>query len=364
MSKLNNLINELCPNGVEYKKLCDVTKMKRGTSATKKDLQVGTIPVISGGREPAFYCNKSNRDGETITVAGSGVGAGYVQYWNIPVFVNDAFSVKGNEKLMTKYIFYFLSSIQNKIYATKKGGGIPHVHISSIENFLIPIPPIEVQREIVRILDNFTEYIALLEKELIFRKKQYVYYSDLLIKSAKSSEYLILKDIATISRGIRVVRKQLETTGNIPVYQNSMIPLGYYEKINCKANTTFIIGAGAAGEIGFSYVDFWAADDCYYFVCSKKILDKFLYYALLCRYDFIKSQVRKASIPRLSRSVVENLKLPIPPIDEQERIVKILDRFDNLCNNITTGLPAEISARQKQYKYYHDKILQFRIKNT
>ncbi|MCM1221116.1 MAG: restriction endonuclease subunit S [Lachnospiraceae bacterium] len=148
MLKLNKLINELCPNGVEYKKLCDVTEMKRGTSEIKKDLQSGNIPVISGGKKSAFYCNKNNRDGETITVAGNGAGAGYVQYWDILVFINDAFSVKGNEKLMTKYIFYFLSGIQDKIYSTKKGGGIPHVHISSIENFLIPVPPIEIQREI------------------------------------------------------------------------------------------------------------------------------------------------------------------------------------------------------------------------
>ena len=81
MSRLEELIAELCPNGVEYLKLKECSEMKRGTSATKSTLAVGNIPVISGGREPAFYCDTANREGETITVAGSGAGAGYVQYW-------------------------------------------------------------------------------------------------------------------------------------------------------------------------------------------------------------------------------------------------------------------------------------------
>ncbi|MDE5772649.1 MAG: restriction endonuclease subunit S [Ruminococcus sp.] len=360
MPKLKQLINELCPDGVEFKPFGLVTEMKRGTSVTKKNLKQGKIPVISGGKEPAFYCDRSNRDGEIITVAGSGAGAGYVQYWNTPVFVNDAFSIKGNEKLLTKYIYYYLCNIQDKIYATKKGGGIPHVHISSIENFLIPVPPIEVQCEIVRILDNFTELTQELTQELTLRKKQYQYYRDYLLDFGDDVEYKALNEITTLSRGVRVVRNQLETTGTIPVYQNSLTPLGYYTKSNCKANTTFIIGAGNAGEIGFSYVDFWSADDCYYFICSEKILDRFLYYALLCKYDFIKLQVRKASIPRISRNVIEKIKIPVPPIEEQERIVKILDKFDTLCNDLTNGIPAEIALRKKQYEYYRDKLLTFR----
>lgn len=94
MSKLlEQLINELCPEGVEYIRLKECTEMKRGTSATKKTLSEGQIPVISGGKEPAFYCDTANRYGETITIAGSGAGAGYVQYWNEPIFVNDAFSI-------------------------------------------------------------------------------------------------------------------------------------------------------------------------------------------------------------------------------------------------------------------------------
>lgn len=181
MSKLSELIAQLCPNGVPYKMLKEVAEMQRGTSITKKDVVAGEIPVISGGREPAYYCNKANREGETITVAGSGAGAGYVQYWNTPIFVCDAFSLKGSSALNTKYLYYCLSSMQEWIYSTKKGGGVSHVHISSIDKARIPVPPIEVQDEIVRILDNFEKLTAELTAELTARIQQYEYYRDKLL---------------------------------------------------------------------------------------------------------------------------------------------------------------------------------------
>ena len=101
MGKIDELIQQYCPDGVEYKPLGKVCLMERGTSATKGTMQSGEIPVISGGRQPSFYCNQSNRTGETITVAGSGAGAGYVQYWNEPIFVCDAFSIKGSDNIIT-----------------------------------------------------------------------------------------------------------------------------------------------------------------------------------------------------------------------------------------------------------------------
>ena len=189
MSRLDKLIKEKCLNRVEYKFLKDVSDMRRGTSATKKTLLSGKIPVVSGGREPSFYCNIYNRNGETITVAGSGAGAGFVKYWNEPIFVNDAFSVKGIDGIATtKYLYYCLTNLQEEIHNTKKGGGIPHVHISDIEYFKIPIPPIEIQNEIVQILDNFAELTAELTAELSNRKKQYEYYRDLLLNFDENEE--------------------------------------------------------------------------------------------------------------------------------------------------------------------------------
>ncbi len=171
--------------------------------------------------------------------------------------------------------------------------------------------------------------------------------------------FVKLSDIATISRGTRVIKSQLGAEGKYPVYQNSMVPLGYYEKSNCPANTTFIIAAGAAGEIGYSFTDFWAADDCYYLNCAEILNSRFAYYALHCQQNHIKSRVRRASVPRISRLNIENVVIPLPPLKEQSRIVSILDCFDGLCNNLSIGLPAEIEARRKQYEYYRDRLLNF-----
>ena len=166
-------------------------------------------------------------------------------------------------------------------------------------------------------------------------------------------EYKKLSDIATVARDVRVVRDQLAETGDIPVYQNSIKPLGYHDKSNVKAYSAFVIGAGAAGEIGFSDVDFWAADDCYYFLCPDNLNNRYLYFVLMKNQPLILSRVRKASIPRLSRTVIENLVIPVPPLEVQAEIVKILDNF--------TELTAELTARKKQYEYYRDLLLDFGV---
>lgn len=377
MTKLEKLINELCPDGVEYVKIGDVTEMKRGTSATKKDLQSGNIPVISGGKEPAFYCNKNNRDGETVTVAGSGAGAGYVQYWDIPIFVNDAFSVKGNEKLMTKYIFYFLSSIQDKIYSTKKGGGVPHVHISSIENFPIPVPPIEIQREIVRILDKFSDVkdglIPCLQKELELRKKQYSYYRDKLLTFGDDVEYKTLGEIGRVSMCKRIMKNQTNSESGVPFFKigtfgkkaDAYISFElfneYKQKYPYPKKSDILISA--SGTIGRTVIfdgnPAYFQDSNIVWIDNDETIvsNKYLYY-------FYQTNPWKISeggtIARLYNDDLAKIRIPVPPKEEQERIVKILDRFDTLCNDLTSGIPAEISARQKQYEYYRNKLLTFK----
>ena len=173
-------------------------------------------------------------------------------------------------------------------------------------------------------------------------------------------EYKKLNEVVEIKRGIRVVRSQLFPDGKYPVYQNSLTPLGYYEKSNVRANTTFIIAAGAAGEIGYSTVDFWAADDCFYFECGKIILNKYIYYLLLKNKYLLLSKVRKASIPRLSRVAIEQLLVPVPPLEIQREIVCILDNFTELTAELTEKLIAELTARKKQYEYYRDTMLSFK----
>ena len=173
-------------------------------------------------------------------------------------------------------------------------------------------------------------------------------------------EYVKIGNIATVSRGIRVVRKQLKKDGEIPVYQNSLKPLGYYQKFNCSADTTFIIGAGAAGEIGYSTVNFWAADDCYYFICPETLDSRYLYFVMLKNKQNILAKVRKASIPRLSRTVIENLVIPLPPLEIQKEIIRILDNYSEKNEELIKSLYKEIELRKKQYEYYRDKILTFK----
>ena len=168
-------------------------------------------------------------------------------------------------------------------------------------------------------------------------------------------EFHSVEDVANVARGVRVVRSQLADQGSYPVFQNSLTPMGYYEKQNCKADTAFVIAAGAAGEIGYSYSDFWAADDCYFFKCSKALSSRYLYHMLLWKQPFLKSRVRKASIPRLSRDHIEQLSIPVPPLPVQEEIVRILDSFTKL----EAELEAELEARRRQYEYYRDKLLNF-----
>ena len=173
-------------------------------------------------------------------------------------------------------------------------------------------------------------------------------------------EWKPLGEVVPVSRGKRLVRSQLQDNGQYPVYQNSLQPLGFYDDQNCRAYMTFVIAAGAAGEIGFSDIEFWAADDCYYFDCPKEILhDKFLYYFLLSERHQLTSQIRKASVPRLGRVSIEKIKIPIPPLETQQKIVKILDKFTELEATLEATLEAELALRKRQYRYYRDSLLDF-----
>ena len=166
-------------------------------------------------------------------------------------------------------------------------------------------------------------------------------------------EYQKLEDIASIDRGVRVVRSQLSTEDGYPVFQNSLTPLGFYDKYNCPENVPFVISAGAAGDVGYSTSPFWAADDCLYILGNEAVDNRYIYHALLWKQSLIYSRVRKASIPRLSRTVIEGLRIPIPPLEVQREIVRVLDNFTFL----SAELSAELSARRKQYEYYLERLM-------
>ncbi len=158
---------------VEWKKLGEVCAFNRGKTITAKDAVDGDIPVIAGGQTPSYYHNEFNREGESITVAGSGAYAGFVSYWNQPIFVSDAFTIDPLKGLKHKYLFHWAKMNQGRIIATQKGAGVPHVHGKDIANFLIPIPSHSEQQRIVSILDTFTSSISNLKQQIEERRKQY-----------------------------------------------------------------------------------------------------------------------------------------------------------------------------------------------
>ena len=366
-------------NGAEVKwmPLGEVAELKRGTTITKKTSAEGKYPVISGGQQPAYFIDKFNRDGETITVAGSGAYAGFVMYWNEPIFVSDAFSIKADEtRVLSRYIFHFLLNIQDKIHELKAGGGVPHVYAKDVARFLMPIPcpdnpkkSLDIQRKLVDILDKFTTLEAELEAELDCRKRQYEYYRNQLLsfdmltrggQKLNNVEMITLGKMCTIQRGKRLTKRDLNQKGCYPVFHGGIDPIGYYGSSNRDANSVMVINVGAsAGTVGFSPKEFWSSDGCFCFSHCEQLNQKYLYYALQSMENSIKGKVRKAGIPTLDNKEVEKLKIPIPSLAEQQRIVSILDKFEALTTSISEGLPKEIALRRKQYEYYRNQLLSF-----
>ena len=129
--------------------------------------------------------------------------------------------------------------------------------------------------------------------------------------------------------------------------------MGCFEDTNCPKGTTFVICGGAAGNVGYTDVDCWAADDCEYIECSHTILNRYVYYCLMSKQHYLLSKVRKASIPRLSPNVIKDLEIPVPPLPVQEEIVRVLDTFTEL----QAELQAELQKRKQQYNFYLDNLL-------
>ena len=292
------------------------------------------------------------------------------------IFLDDhLFGIRINEKykgiIDSSFLNYYFHSPDFRKTVNKAVRGVTRFYISKVAfmRLSIPIPPLSVQRKLVEILDKFTELEAELEAELDCRKRQYEYYRNKLLafdmlntppEKLNNLTVKTLEEVAEIKRGRRLVRKELSEKGRYAVFQNSMTPLGFYDKSNVGGDTTFIISAGAAGEVGYSSVNFWAADDIYYFIPITTICSKYLYHFLLTKQPTIKGQVRRASVPRLAKNAFAKIKIPIPPLSEQQRIVSILDKFDTLTSSIREGLPKEIELRRKQYEYYREQLLSFR----
>ena len=370
---------------VEWKVLKDVATLKNGKDW--KNLPIGEIPVYGSGGEMGEFVADCSYDKPTVLIPrkGSISNLFYLEkaFWNVDTIY---YTEIDGSQVIPKYFYYYLTTVNLEEMSTNPTR--PSLTQAILDKIKIPVPSLEIQSRIVQVLDNFdmvcNDLNIGLPKEIELRQKQYEYFREKLLTFVAEGEYTesrveewdnsaIIKllqwifgpirvkvgQVVNLQRGKRLVRKQLTTSGSVPVYQNSLAPLGYYTESNRVKNTSFVICAGAAGEIGYSAMDFWAADDVYTLATSDNISDKFMYYVLLSKQDRLKSQVRKASIPRLSKDAIDKVTFYLPPFSEQKRIVSILDNFNTLTNSLSEGLPKEIELRQKQYEYWREQLLNF-----
>ena len=343
---------------VEWKPLSLVSEMQRGKTITAKSTNEGKIPVISGGQKPAYYHSESNRDGKTITVAGSGAYAGYIMYWEEPIFVSDAFSIKTDESLLQiKYVYHFLLQNQQKIYAMKKGSGVPHVYPKDIGTLTIPIPPLPVQTKIVKILDALTA----LTSELILRRKQYEYYREKLL-SFDSLEQLnsgggkkkLIDVCINIFSG---KNKERNDSGLYPIYGSTGI-IGKTNKKEFSNEQILVARVGAnAGYVHIAKGEYDVSDNTLIVQNNENIDLKFLYHTLVNMK--LNQYAKGAGQPLITAGQLKSMEINVPSLEEQQCIVSILDKFETLTNSITEGLPLAIEQSQKRYEYYRELLLNF-----
>ena len=242
---------------------------------------------------------------------------------------------------------------------------MPRGNKEAVLNYQVPVPPLPVQSEIVKILDNFTELVAELVAELAARKKQYEYYRDKLLSDDMGASGIVwrtLGEIADIKTG-RKPKTVLEE-GLFEYINAGTSNSGYTNDFSFPGDTvtTPSRGQGGIGFVGYQKNPFWLGPLCYGIRTKDPgvICNRFLYHFLCSNSEKITQKKNEGGTPALNLVDLQTIQIPLFSLPDQQHIVAILDRFDALCNDMTSGLPAEIEARQKQYEYYRDKLLMFR----
>ena len=269
-----------------------------------------------------------------------------------------------------RFLFHFLYNIESELFSLATGSGAqPNLSSEAIKKINIPIPSLETQEKIVEILDKFTDYVTELQSELQLRTKQYTYYRDKLLsedylnKITKEMEedrrlsIVQLEEIVTIKNG-----KDWKTLGegNIPVYGSGGEMGVFVDKYSYDKPTVLIPRKGSIDNVFYLDKPFWNVDTIFYTeIDDSKLIPKYFYY-FIENYDLNKLS-ENSTRPSLTQSSLNKLKFPIPPLSLQNKIVKVLDKFQILLADTKGLLPEEIEKRQKQYEYYREKLLTFDI---
>lgn len=389
MIRLDELIQKLCPDGVEYKTVGVLANISRGRVMSKDYIaeNAGEYPVYSSQTENDGELGKISTydfEGEYLTWTTDGANAGSVFYRNGKFSVTNVCGLINcnDDKILTRYMYHYLS--KNAKSYVSSGMGNPKLMSNVMARIKVAVPPLEVQREIVCILDSFTlrtaELAAELTAELTARKKQYQYYLNHYFES-QLDNLVSLDSLGTLTRGKRFVHADAIGQGVPCIHYGELYTYYGVYASNVKSHIreelrpkmryahkgdVIIVGAGENNiDIGIGVA--WEGDedvavhDACYILCHSQN-SKYISYFL--RSDMYHNQIKKyvseGKICSISAKGLGKAMIPLPSIVEQQKIVEILDRFDALCNDLTSGLPAEIEARKKQYEYYRDKLLSFK----
>lgn len=377
MTKLEKLIQELCPDGVEYKELQEILTIKNGSDY--KHLSKGDIPVYgSGGIMTYVETFSYDKPSVLIPRKGSIDKLYYVEapFWNVDtIFYTDIDSTQ----IKPKYLFYCLQREHLEQYNT--AGGVPSLTQAVLNKVQIPVPPLPVQCEIVRILDNFTELTSELNehlsRELTARKQQYAYYRDKLLEQHMSANMCLLGTVCEVYDGTHQTPQYVESgvpfvsvedIDNIYATQK-FVTQEAYEKFKMKPQIGDVfmtrITAGVIGKCAIVTRN----DNLAYYVSlallrpNQKVLrSRYLKHYLesgIGKTELAKRILWNATPTKINKDDIGKIFISIPPVKIQDKLVEVLDNFTTLCTDLSSGLPAEIEARQKQYEYYRDKLLEF-----
>ncbi|MCR5323879.1 MAG: restriction endonuclease subunit S [Lachnospiraceae bacterium] len=388
MENINELIKQYCPNGCEYKPLDKVCDLITGATPSKDNTMYwedGTIPWMSSGevnKKRIFetdtkitelgYKNASTTlvppHTVVIALAGQGKTRGKVAVTEIELCTNQSLcSLVCHKELNYRYLYHYLDSKYYDLRAISNGDGSRGgLSLKILKPYEIPVPPLPVQEEIVRILDKFTELETELETELAseleMRKKQYEYYRDTLLVPNEKDNIVQIGDICNVITGGEPPVDCVK--GNTPdaehpyaIYGNGKEIYGYSKsyKIDSPAVTISSIGANT-GAVYFRDAFFTPIIRLKVVIPKTDNVDvRYLFHAL----SALQIKSKSSSVPNMNASEIKDLKIVLPGLSQQRHIADILDRFDTLITDISEGLPAEIKMRHQQYEYYRDKLLTF-----